>query len=57
MIWWAAIIFGIVENCYYGWNWWPSSDAELICDGIFGLTISLAYVERAILARNPQPKE
>lgn len=30
----CAIFYTIVETAYFGWNFTPKSDAEMICDGI-----------------------
>ena len=29
-----ALTFAVAQNSYFGWNWTPKSDAELVCDGI-----------------------
>jgi len=29
------VVFGLLYNAYFGWNVFPNSDAEIICDGIF----------------------
>jgi hypothetical protein len=42
-----ALLWGILENCYFGWNWLPGSDAELIADGIGFLLWALAFGRRA----------
>ena len=39
-----AVIFAWIETAYYGYNFWPSSDAELICDGIALILFALAIV-------------
>ncbi len=28
---------GLSYNAYFGWNWWPSSDAEMICDLLYSI--------------------
>ena len=38
-----ALIFGVVSNAWFGWNWTPKSDAEVICDGIVLLLVAVAY--------------
>jgi hypothetical protein len=35
--------FGLIETAYFGWNMWPGSEAELICDGIALLIMALAF--------------
>ncbi|WP_025917527.1 hypothetical protein [Herminiimonas sp. CN] len=37
-----AIWFWIAETAYFGWNSWPQSDAEMICDGIAMLMLVIA---------------
>ncbi len=37
MSWVALIVYGLVYNQYFGWNWSPKSEAEVICDGIFAV--------------------
>lgn len=44
-IWFLAAIFWFNENRYFGWNGWPQSDAELICDGIVCLLVALACLK------------
>ena len=41
-IFFLAVIFALAENSYFGWNWKPGSEAELICDGIVLLLCALA---------------
>jgi len=36
-----GVFFGAVESAYFGWNKWPQSEAELICDGIAILIMSI----------------
>lgn len=38
-----AVLFGIAETAYFGWNVRPMSDAELICDGITTLILAMAF--------------
>ena len=42
-IWILASLFGLWETAYFGWNGWPHSDAEIICDGIAFLIFALAF--------------
>jgi hypothetical protein len=44
MIWIAAILFGLSETAYFGWNWSPKSDAEMVCDGITMILAALALL-------------
>lgn len=44
MIWFIALLFWIITIGHFGWNLLPNSDAELICDGIFLVLVSLAYI-------------
>lgn len=46
MIFLFAIFFGLVEKAYFGWNAWPESEAELICDGIAMLIASIGLLDR-----------
>lgn len=39
--------FALFESAYFGWNRWPHSDAEIICDGIAFIIIAMsARMER-----------
>lgn len=42
--WTTAASFFFLQNQYFGWNAWPKSDAELICDGITMVIIALACI-------------
>jgi len=44
MLWLLALLFAIASNAYFGWNWTPQSDAEVICDGIVFLLVAVAVV-------------
>lgn len=39
-----ALIFFYEQNKYFGWNGWPQSNAELICDGITLLLLAMAWL-------------
>lgn len=41
-----AIWFWIAETSYFGWNAWPQSDVEMVCDGIAMLLLSLSFVAK-----------
>lgn len=43
MIWALAIIFALMTGAHFGWNAYPRTDTELICDGIVFLLIALAW--------------
>lgn len=40
---WAAVIFFLAQNNYFGWHGHAQSDAELIADGISLLLLSLSF--------------
>jgi len=40
----TAILFGFMENQYFGWNFTPQSPAELICGGIVMVIFSLSFL-------------
>jgi ammonia channel protein AmtB len=42
MLWLLAIVFAGLSNAYFGWNWRPKSDAEMICDGIVFVLVAIA---------------
>ena len=42
--WIPAIAFFFAQNIYFGWNWSPKSDTEIICDGIGLLLCALAII-------------
>ena len=37
--------FGLIETAYFGWNLTPQSSAEVICDGITAVIVSLALIK------------
>ena len=39
-------IFMYIENSYFGWNFEPQSDAELICNGITCLILAMAFLKK-----------
>ena len=39
-----GLFYGFVETAYFGWNWSPQSDAEIICDGIAMLIMAMAFL-------------
>jgi hypothetical protein len=40
----AGQFFWLLETAHFGWNFLPSSDAEIICDGIAVLITALSFV-------------
>jgi hypothetical protein len=45
-----AFLYGLIETTYFGWNFSPSSDAEVICDGITMLIGAMAFLGTNIKA-------
>lgn len=45
IIFYLAIVFGLIETAYFGWNMFPHSNAEIICDGISILICALAFLD------------
>ena len=43
-LWVIAIAFGLFETAYFGWNWAPKSDAEVMADGIALVLLALAFL-------------
>lgn len=41
-----GLLFGLAETAYFGWNFWPQSPAEMICDGIALAICAIAYLRR-----------
>ncbi len=44
----VGIIFGILETWYFGWNRYPSCEAERICDAIVGVLIIVGYIQYVV---------
>lgn len=42
---WIFWCYFYCENQYFGWNYLPHSDAEMIADGIGLLILALAFVK------------
>lgn len=40
----VAAWFFLLENSYFGWNFRPMSDAEIICDGLTLLIFATAFL-------------
>lgn len=38
------VLYFIVYNTYFGWNWKPQSPAEILCDDIFDVIMNIALV-------------
>jgi hypothetical protein len=43
-IFWMSQIFWLIETWHFGWNFLPSSDAEMVCDGIVVLLLALSIM-------------
>ena len=41
-----ALLYGLFETAYFGWNLLPGSDAEILADGIVVLIVGMAIVAR-----------
>lgn len=48
MIWACAVMFWLIETGHFGWHALPASDAEVICDGIVFVLLSIAYINGRI---------
>lgn len=48
MILFFSVFFGTVETAYFGWNFTPQSESELICDGISILIGAMAFLRPAV---------
>lgn len=46
-----ALFFSMWSNRYFGGNWFPKSDAELIADGMVIIMVLLVFIIQAIDAR------
>jgi len=42
-IWIIAVLFGTIETAYFGWNWIPQSDAEVVADMVSLALLALAW--------------
>jgi hypothetical protein len=40
----CAVLFWLAQNSYFGWNWLPKSDAEMIADGITYLLLAMSFM-------------
>lgn len=40
----SAIILSISETAYFGWNWYPQSTAEFICDTVCIMLVCMAAI-------------
>lgn len=45
-----AVAFFILQNWFFGWNAYPQSAAEVVCDGIVLLILAIALAVRAFTA-------
>jgi hypothetical protein len=39
-------LFWLAETAYFGWNFAPKSDAEIVCDGLAILILALGINRR-----------
>lgn len=46
-----AMVYALGETHYFGWNRFPTSDAEMIADGIAFVLVALTVVVASIEAR------
>lgn len=44
MMWFVLLLYFIIENNYYGWNFAPKSDGEVIADGVVVLLLFLCVL-------------
>ena len=44
-IFFIAVFFGLVETAFFGWNFFPQSAAEVVCDGITMILFAMAYMQ------------
>lgn len=42
LLWLFVVAWYVVQNSYFGWNWRPQSDAELVSDGIGFVLVAIA---------------
>ena len=42
----VGLMWAVYETDYFGWHRRPSSDAEIICDGIAFLILAIAFTRR-----------
>ena len=45
-IWVLAVIFGLAETAYFGWNFSPKSPEEMICDGITLVLLAMSFMSK-----------
>ena len=45
-IWVLAVLFGLAETAYFGWNITPKSSEEMICDGITMVLLAMAFMSQ-----------
>jgi len=41
-----ASLFGLIETAYFGWNMFPKSESELVCDGITMILFAMSLRAR-----------
>jgi hypothetical protein len=45
----GAIVFGLAQTIYFGFNWIPKTTAEWVCDGI---TVAMLVIGSSIYNRH-----
>lgn len=51
LIWLPVIAFTFAETAHFGWNLYPKTDAEFICDGIGLVLLVLAFIYEELTER------
>lgn len=46
-----GIFYGLAETAHFGWNMFPESDAEMICDGIALLMTCMGFLAQSNRSR------
>jgi hypothetical protein len=41
-VWALALLYALIETAHFGWNLWPKSGEEMICDGIVFILMAVA---------------
>lgn len=47
----TTLIWATLETGYFGWNWLPKNDLELLCDGIGCILVVLTLIVYSIEKR------
>ena len=48
MILFVAVVTSIIQDQYFGWNFSPKSDAELISDCVIAVIYALAFLQTGV---------